>query len=100
MTSPPYFLSAARSKQAASPSPPSPARVGRGREALRVGQDPVTDIIDAERAVVDLAMLGRALLGGEYLERLVLRPDLLVQDLRLLERHHAVVLAVQDQHRA
>src|SRR5688572_14497385 len=65
-----------------------------------IGGDPVGDVVDAHLAVVDLAVLRAALLGGEDLELLALGADPLVQRLRLLHRHDAVVLAVGDEKRA
>ena len=78
-----------------------PALKRRGSaDTLHILQKPVADEVDAELAVVDLAMLGAAFGFGEDLQRLVLRADPLVELLRLRERHDAVVLAMQDQDRA
>src|SRR5690348_6154858 len=62
---------------------PLPTQVGLRRVGMRgedaavppsgIRQDPIPHIIDAELPVVDLAMLGAPLLGGEDLQRLVLR---------------------------
>src|SRR5258708_32925087 len=64
------------------------------------GRDPVRNIADPQRPVVHLAVLGPALLGGEDLQRLLLRRSRGVGLMRPLHRHDAVVLTVRDEHGA
>src|ERR1700693_5235824 len=65
-----------------------------------VGRDPVGNITDPQRAVVHLAVLGPALVGGEDPERFLRRLERGVELLRRVHRHDAVVRPVRDQHRA
>src|SRR5262249_35769218 len=67
---------------------------------LNMGENPIPDIVDAELAVVDLAMLGPTLRASENLDVLALRANPFVKRLRLLRGHDAVVLTVHDQERA
>src|SRR6185295_12711141 len=46
-----------------------------GHQTSHILQQPIADAVDAELAVVDLAMLGAALGLGEDAQRLVLRAD-------------------------
>src|SRR5215813_11326853 len=72
----------------------------RRRGRLHIREQPIADVVDAELAVIDLAVLGAAVLDGENLDVLSFRADPLVELLRLGERHDPVVLAVQDEKRA
>src|SRR5579884_2239013 len=62
--------------------------------------DPVGDEIDAELAIVHLAMLGRAVFGRKNFQRLIGGPKRDIQALGFGCRHNAVVGAVQHQERA
>src|SRR5215471_8677653 len=72
----------------------------RRRGRLHIREQPIADIIDGKLTVIDLAVLGATLLGGENLDVLSLRADPFVELLRLGERHDPVVLAVQHEERA
>src|SRR5215813_7142078 len=72
----------------------------RRRGRLHIREQPIADVVDAELAVIDLAVLGAAVLDGENLDVLSLRANPLVELLRFRERHDPVVLAVQDEKRA
>src|SRR5258708_34746771 len=65
-----------------------------------ISRNPVGNITDPQRPVVDLAVLGPALLGREDPERLLLCGKRRVELVRRLHRHDAVVRPVRDQHRA
>ena len=67
---------------------------------LHVLREPVGGEVDADLAVVDVGVLGAAFLGGENLDGLVRRADRVIELLRVLDRHHAVVAGVRDQERA
>src|SRR4051794_30611643 len=68
--------------------------------ASHVRKQPVADIVDAELAMIDLAVFGAAFLRGEDLDVLSLRADGLVQLLRFRKRDDPLVLAMQHQERA
>src|SRR5262249_37816739 len=53
------------------------------RRRLHVREQPVADVIDAKLAVIDLAVLGAAVVSGENLDVLSFRSDPLVELLRL-----------------
>ena len=72
----------------------------RRRGRLHIREQPIADVVDAELAVIDLAVLGAPVLDGENLDVLSLRANPLVELLRFRERHDPVVLAVQDEKRA
>src|SRR5262245_34816132 len=77
---------------------PRHRRAGRiDAPGLHVGQEPVADIVDAELAVIDLAVLGAAFLGGKNLDVLALRAKLIVEVIRFRVQDDAVVLAVQHE---
>src|SRR5712692_5374734 len=65
-----------------------------------VGRDPVRNIADPQRPVVDLAVLGAALLGRKDFQRLLRRGERRVELVRSLHGHDAVVRPVRDEHRA
>src|SRR6266513_5151152 len=65
-----------------------------------VGRNPVRNIGDPQRPVVDLAMLRPTLLGRKDLERLFLCRERGVQPVRRLHRHDSVVRPVCDEHGA
>src|SRR6266516_1032569 len=65
---------------------------------LEVRRDPVGDVTDPQRPVIDLAMLRTALLGRKDLERLFLCRERGVQPVRRLHLHDAVVRPVRDEH--
>ncbi len=51
--------------------------------------EPIADDVDADLAIVDLHVLGSALLGGEDLQRLVARSDVVVE-LRAAAEHEQI----------
>src|SRR5262249_59455350 len=80
-------------------SPPHPNPLPAGERecaefvalSFHMRQEPVGDVVDAELPVIDLAVLGGTLLGGENLQVLLLRADAFVQRPGFLQRHDAVV---------
>src|SRR5690348_18461115 len=83
--------------------PPSRSRttiagVGASGDLLsHVLRQPVGGIIDPDLAIVDMGVLGAALLGREDLQRLVLRTYRLEQLGRVLDRNDAVIAAMGDK---
>src|SRR6266849_2031542 len=75
-------------------------RISLRSSGLHIREQPVADIVDAQLAMIDLAVLRAALVGGENPDVLALGADPLVERLRSVERNDPVVLAVQDQERA
>src|SRR5262249_58087593 len=59
--------------------------------------EPIGGKIDADLSVVDRSRFGAAFLGGEYFDRLVGRADSIIQLLRILDGHNAVITAMGYQ---
>src|SRR5258708_27611656 len=77
-----------------------PAMLTLDPRLRNISSNPVGNITDPQRPVVDLAVLGPALLGREDPERLLLCGKRRVELVRRFHRHDAVVRPVRDQHRA
>src|SRR5215218_6740726 len=84
----------------ASSSWPGSSRPSTSWLSFHVFCKPVGGEVDADLAVVDVGVLGAALLGAENLDGLVGRTDRVVEFLRVLDRHDAVIASVRHQERA
>src|SRR5262245_65814630 len=79
-------------------SPPHPNPLSAGERecaefaalSLHMRQEPIGDVVDAKLPVIDLAVLGSALLGGKNLQILLLRAAAFVQRHGLRQRHYDI----------